>query len=103
MRYDYFELSDEQFLKTIRFHNSQVKKYLEKALYNFIVFYIAKGIETKAIFDNDFDRIINTAIEHFDSYQFRNSIDSKKVKKLLANKYNIIITKNYPIKLCTKK
>lgn len=103
MRNDYYDISEEDFLDIIHVHQKCIREFLEDELYDFIAFYIAKGIETKAIFDNDFDRIINTAIEHFDSYQFRNSIDNKKVKKLLANKYNIIITKNYPIKLCTKK
>lgn len=96
--YDYFELNDEQFLRTIEFHSKIVKNYLEKMLYDFIPFYIAKGFETKAIFDNNFKRIVDTSLEVFDSYQFRKSINYNKVKTILKKKYNIAIIKNYPIK-----
>ncbi len=103
MREDFYELSDEQFLNTIKFHSELIKEYLENVLYGFIAFYIAKGIETDALFDNNFERIVNTSLEYFDSYQFRNSIDYKKVKNLLVSKYNIKIINNYPIKFCIKK
>ena len=95
--YDYFELNDEQFLRTIEFHSKMVKDYLEKMLYDFISFYIAKGFETKAIFDNNFKRIVDTSLEAFNSYQFRNNINYKKIKMILKKKYNIAIIKNYPI------
>ena len=62
MRYDYFELTDEQFLNTIKFHSQLIKDFLEKQIYEFIAYYIAKGIETKAIFDNNFKRIVNTSL-----------------------------------------
>ena len=103
MNYDYFEITDEQFLKTIRFHSKLIKKYLENTLYDFIAFYIAKGIENKAIFDNNYERIVNTSLEYFDSYQFRNSINYKKIKKILKNKYNLIIEEDYPLKINAKK
>ena len=101
--YDYFELNDEQFLRIIEFHNKLVRDFLEKQIYEFIAFYIAKGIESSSIFDNNFKRIVNTSLEYFDSHQFRNSINYKKIKNLLVNKYNIKIIKKYPIKYYIKK
>ena len=97
MREDFNLISEEVFLNIIKFHSEQVKDYLEKELYNFIAFYIAKGIEYNAIFDNDFDRIINTALETFDSFQFRNSINKNRVKKLLKNDFSIKIVSENPI------
>lgn len=97
MREDFNLISDEEFLNIIKFHSEQVKDYLEKELYNFIAFYIAKGIKYNAIFDNDFDRIINTAVESFDSFQFRNSINKNRVKKLLKNDFSIKIISENPI------
>lgn len=97
MRKDFNTISEEEFLNIIKFHSEQVKDYLEKELYNFIAFYIAKGVEYNAIFDNDFDRIINTAIESFDSFQFRNSINKNRIKKLLKNEFSIKIISENPI------
>ena len=99
MREDFKNINEEEFLNIIKFHSEQVKEYLEKELYDFIAFYIAKGIEYNSIFDNDFDRIINTAIESFDSFQFRNSINKKRVKKILKNEYSIKIIKDNPMKI----
>lgn len=68
------KLTDEEFLNIIKFHSEQVKDYLENELYEYIAFYIAKGLEYNAIFDDNFERIVNTAMESFDSFQFRNKI-----------------------------
>ena len=89
MNTKYYEISDEEFLNIIGFHSKAIKDYLEDILYGFIAFYIAKGIEYKAIFDNNFERIVNSALESFDSFQFINKIDYNKVKKILKEKYNI--------------
>lgn len=74
------KLTDEEFLNIIKFHSEQVKDYLENELYEYIAFYIAKGLEYNAIFDDNFERIVNTAMESFDSFQFRNKIGLWKNK-----------------------
>ncbi len=99
MRNDFCELSDEEFLNIIKFHGEQIKYYLEKEIYDFIAFYIVKGIECNAIFDNDLERIINTAMESFDSFQFRDNIDKEIIKKLLKNQYNLKVIKDYPLNI----
>ena len=68
------QLTDEEFLNIIKFHSEQVKVYLENELYEYIAFYIAKGLEYNAIFDDNFERIVNNAMKSFDSFQFRNKI-----------------------------
>lgn len=83
------KLTDDEFLNIVKFHSEQVKDYLENELYDYIAFYIAKGIEYNAIFDDDFERIVNTAMETFDSFQFRNTIDYDKIKNILYEKYSI--------------
>lgn len=83
------KLTDEEFLNIIKFHSEQMKEYLEKELYEYIAFYIAKGIEYNAIFDDNFERIVNTAMESFDSFQFRNTIDYERIKSILKNKYHL--------------
>lgn len=82
-------MSDEEFLNIIKFHSEQVKDYLENELYEYIAFYIAKGLEYNAIFDDNFERIVNTAMESFDSFQFRNKIDYERIKSILKNKYHL--------------
>lgn len=74
------KLTDEEFLNIIKFHSEQVKDYLENELYEYIAFYIAKGLEYNAIFDDNFERIVNTAMKSFDSFQFRNKIGLWKNK-----------------------
>lgn len=83
------KLTDDEFLNIVKFHSEQIKDYLENELYDYIAFYIAKGIEYNAIFDDDFERIVNTAMETFDSFQFRNTIDYDKIKNILYEKYSI--------------
>ena len=99
MREDFNKISEEEFLDIIKYHQKYVREFIEDELYDYIAFYIAKGIECEAIFDNDLERIINTAIESFDSFQFRNSIDWKRVKKILREDYSIKIVKDNPMKI----
>ena len=49
MATDLESISDDEFLNIVKFHSEQVKEYLEKELYEYIAFYIAKGIEYNAI------------------------------------------------------
>ncbi len=83
------KITDEEFLNIIKVHNEQVKDYLENELYDYIAFYIAKGIEYNAIFDDNFERIVNTAMETFNTFQFRNEINYDKIKEILKNKYHL--------------
>ena len=89
MATDLESISDDEFLNIVKFHSEQVKEYLEKELYEYIAFYIAKGIEYNAIFDNNFERIVNTAMETFSSFQFKNEINYERIKKILKNKYHL--------------
>jgi len=83
------DLTDEEFFSITKFHTEVVTEYLENMLYDFIAFYIAKGIELNALFDSNFKRIVNTSLEAFSPYKFRNKIDYKRIKTILRTKYNI--------------
>ena len=83
------ELTDEEFLNITKFHNEMVTEYLENVLYDFIPYYIATAIKCNALWDNNFKRIVNTSLEAFSPYRFRNKIDYNRIKKTLRKEYNI--------------
>lgn len=83
------ELSEEEFLNIMKFHSEAVTEYLESVLYDFIAYYIATGLKYNALFDNNFKRIVNTSLESFSPYRFRNKIDYNRIKQTLRKDYNI--------------
>lgn len=83
------ELTDEEFLNITQFHTNIITEYLEEVLYDFIPYYIATAIKCNALWDNNFKRIVNTSLEAFSPYRFRNKIDYDRIKQTLRKDYNI--------------
>lgn len=83
------DLLDEDFLNIMQIHTNMITEYLEEVLYNFIPYYIATAIKYIALWDNNFKRIVNTSLEAFSPYRFRNKIDYDRIKQTLRKDYNI--------------
>lgn len=88
-------VSDEEFLKIIEQHGKEIDNYLENIIYNFVAFYLAKGYELSALWETGLINHVNSAIESFSAIQFKKNFNYNKLKAILKNKYNLIITNEF--------
>ena len=85
-------VSDEEFLKIIEPHGKAIDNYLENIIYDFVAFYLAKGYELSALWETGLINHVNSAIESFSAIQFKKDFNYNKLKAILKNKYNLVIT-----------
>lgn len=96
-------ISDKDFLELIEPFNIALSEYVKKnILYEFVAFYIAKGFELNALYEDDLTSHVNSAIDHLSSIEFKNSFNYDALKKLLNEKYSLIITNELPLKIKEK-
>lgn len=87
-------ISEEEFLKIIEPHNKFLDNYLENKMYDYVAFYLAKGYELSALWENKLTNHINSAIDTFSAIQFKNNFDYDRLKQILKEKYSLVIVNN---------
>lgn len=87
-------ISEEEFSKIIKPHNKLLDNYLENKMYDYVAFYLAKGYELSALWENKLTNHINSAIDTFSAIQFKNKFDYDRLKQILKEKYSLVIVNN---------
>lgn len=103
-RNDFGKLSDDEFLEVVEPHNKAISDYIKNnVLYDFVAFYIAKGYELNALWEENLTVHVNSAIEHLSAIEFKNQYDYDILKFILEKKYSLVITNENPLKVKEKK
>lgn len=99
-RKDFEIIPDDEFVKLVEPHNIALAEYIkENILYDFVAFYIAKGYELDALWEGNLTAHVNSAIEHLSAIEFKNLYDYNLLKKVLEEKYNLIVVNDKPLQV----
>ena len=99
-RNDFGKLSDDKFLEVVEPHNKAISEYIKNnILYDFVAFYIAKGYELNALWEENLTVHVNSAIEHLSAVEFKNQFDYAIFKFILEKKYSLVVTNEKPLKV----
>lgn len=99
-RKDFETIPDDEFLELVEPHNVAISEYINKnILYEFVAFYIAKGYELNALWEENLTSHVNSAIEHLSAVEFKNSYDYDKLKKVLEEQYSLIVVNDSPLQV----
>lgn len=102
-RNDFNKLSDDEFENLVKPYNNLLSQYINNnILYEFVAFYIAKGYELNALFEDDLTSHVYSAIEHLSAVEFKKSYDYDKLKKVLQNKYFLEVINDSPLQVIKK-
>ena len=74
---------------TVSTEKSHIFDYTDNFKNGFLFPMLEDYNKYNAIFDDNCERIVNTAMKSFDSFQFRNKIDYERIKSILKNKYHL--------------
>lgn len=72
---------------------------LNTIIYNFIAFYIDLNFRYHPAYCSSLKMSINTAIEELGCIHYRDDIDEKIVKKVLKDKYSLVIVSDEPFEV----
>ena len=85
------ELTDNQFDELMKDYDNALDEYAKDMLEDYLAFYLAKGYELSAIFENKLDIITYTAISLLEG-AMKNLYNLDVVKKKLEENYKLRIT-----------
>ena len=85
------KLTDSQFDELMKNYDSVLDEYAKNLIEDYLAFYLAKGYEFSAIFENKLEVIAYTAISLLEG-SMKNLYNLDKVKKKLEENYKLRIT-----------
>lgn len=94
--------SEEEFLKIVEPFNEEISKYIEGFLDDYIAYYIATGYRLNALWEANLKSYINDAIENLTAINFKNNIDNEKIKRLLKEKYSLLVINDKSLEIIEK-
>lgn len=99
-RNDFDIIPDDEFLKIVEPHNEALSEYIRNnILYEFAAFYIAKGYELNALWESNLTAHVNSAIEHLSAIEFKKSYNYEELKKVLKEKYSLVVVNDSPLQV----
>lgn len=88
-----FDISDEDFNKVCQPFMDEIKRYVkDNIIYEYMAFYIAVGYQKDALFKGTLSGVFNAALDDLCEIDFGSSADIKKLKSILQDKYNLLLT-----------
>lgn len=94
---DLDKLSDDEFFEIVEPLDKTMDDYMSKFLNNYIAYYISKGYELNALWDNKLDVLINTVIsENLSKYNI-DYCDIDEIKNILEKEYKLKLISDNPI------
>ena len=95
-----FNISDDEFYKITKpFEEALTKYILNTFIYEYLAFYISKGVELNALWEGNLKGHIYAAFDSIYEIEYKNKLDYNILKNTLKEKYNINLTNNKPIKI----
>lgn len=94
--------SEKEFLEIVEPFNEEISKYIESILDDYIAFYIATGYKLSALWEANLKSYINDAIENLTAINFKNNIDNEKIKKILKEKYSLLVVNDKNLEIIEK-
>lgn len=85
------ELTDDQFEELMLGFDNTLDQYIKTMLEDYLAFYLAKGYELSALFENKLDVIAYTAVSLLEGSR-KGLYDLNVVKKKLEKNYQLKIT-----------
>lgn len=89
-------ISDEEYTKILESGDKIIKSYLSVFINEFVAYCINIRWRTDAFWNESFDLQIQTSISEINQINM-GLCDKKEIKKILKDKYNIIIESENPI------
>ena len=92
-------VTDDEFDNIICPFDDCIREYvLNNVLNQYIAFYIAEGYRKSAVWENDMDIIVATAIEMLCQYN-KKDCDYSKIKELLKTEYDLEVINEEPVQV----
>ena len=88
-----FDISDEDFDKMNKPFVEAINNYVKDTFINeYMAYYIASGYNMSTLFEGSLSGVINAAIDDLCSIHYGSKEDIEKLKRLLKEKYNLLLT-----------
>lgn len=88
-----FDISDEDFDKMNKPFEKAIDNYIKNNFIDeYMAYYIAYGYNMSALFEGSLSGVFNAAIDDLCSVHYGSKEDIEKLKQLLKEKYNLILT-----------
>lgn len=95
-----FDISEEDYDKiSIPFGNALDEYLRDNFIYDWMAFYVAKGYQMDALFEGTLSGIFNAALDSLCSLQFGSDEDIKKLKAILKDKYDLLLTSDKDLEI----
>lgn len=95
-----FDISDEDYDKVSKPFEDALDEYLRNNfIYDYIAFYIARGYQLDALFEGTLSGVFNAAIDSTCSIEFGSEEDVKKLKDILRDRYNLLLTSDTELEI----
>lgn len=100
---DNSDISDDEYEKYFRPFIDKVDKYIQEDIAPLVCAYtIATGYRLNALWEANLKSYINDAIENLTAINFKNNIDNEKIKRLLKEKYSLLVVNDKNLEIVEK-
>lgn len=95
-----FDISDDDYAKVSEPFVNSINKYLKDTFIDdYIAFYIASGYNMDALFKGSLSGVFNAAVDSLCDIQFGSDEDIKRLKAILKDKYNLLLTSDTELEI----